>query len=208
MFTWHMKYIFLDESGELGFKKSPTRFFTITLLVCGIREEHELQRIIKKIRQRILKKKLKQSSEIKWNNSKEGIKQRVFKKLEKINFEIFTIILDKSKVYDYLRKKKHKLYNYLSKLIIAECSIEGKLELIVDKSKNKRSLRDDFDNYIRNNLRKECTNLSIKHEDSKGNGGLQILDFISGAIFNKYEFNNLEYYNKIKNKITTEKEFP
>lgn len=205
-----MKYIFLDESGELGFnfKKGSTKFFTITLLVCGVKEEQELQRVIKKVRQRILKKKMKRSPEIKWNNSNEDIKEKVFKKLESIDFEIFTIVLDKSKVYDYLKGKKHKLYNYLSKLIIAECSIDGKFELIVDRSKNKRSLRDDFNNYVKENVKKECSNLSIKHEDSKSNGGLQVLDFISGAIFNKYEFNNKKYYNKIKNKITTEKGFP
>jgi len=202
--------MFLDESGELGFNfnKSSTRFFTITLLVCGVKEEQELQRVIKKIRGRVLRKELKKSNEIKWNNSSEKIKKRIFKRIEKIDFEVFTIILDKSKVYDYLKSKKHKLYNYLSNLIITECTIDGKFELIVDRSKNKRSLRDDFDNYIRNNLRRECSNLLIQHTDSKSNGGLQVLDFISGAIFNKYEFKNLEYYNRIKDRITTEKEFP
>ena len=46
-----MKYMFLDESGELGFKfnKGSSNFFIITLLVCGIKEEQELQRVIKKI---------------------------------------------------------------------------------------------------------------------------------------------------------------
>jgi len=205
-----MKYMFLDESGELGFNfnKGSTKFFTITLLICGVREEQELQRVIKKIRKRVLRKELKKSNEIKWNNSSDDIKKKIFERIERINFEVFTIILDKSKVYDYLKDKKHKLYNYLSNLIIAECSIDGKFELIVDRSKNKRSLRDDFDNYIRNNLKRECSNLIIQHADSKSNGGLQVLDFISGAIFNKYEFNNLEFYNKIKERITTEKEFP
>ena len=78
----------------------------------------------------------------------------------------------------------------------------------MDRSKNKRSLRDDFDDYIRFKLKEKCPNLSISHEDSKSNGALQVLDFISGAIFNKYEFKNIEYYSKIKDKITTEKEFP
>jgi hypothetical protein len=32
-----MKYVFLDESGELGFKDSSTKFFTIALLVCGVK---------------------------------------------------------------------------------------------------------------------------------------------------------------------------
>jgi hypothetical protein len=61
---------------------------------------------------------------------------------------------------------------------------------------------------IRENLKISCPNLNIIHEDSKSNGGLQVLDFISGAIFNKYEFKNKIYYNRIKNKITTEKQFP
>ncbi len=203
-----MKYIFLDESGELGFGEKSSKFLTITLLVCGAVEEQELHRIVRKVRQRILKKKLKKSTEIKWNNSSDIIKSKVFEKLAKIDFEIFTIILDKSKVYDYLKEKKHKLYNYLCNLIIAECSVDGSFELIVDRSKNKRSLRDDFDNYIRFKLLDKCNNLSIKHEDSKSNGSLQALDFVSGAIFNKYEFGNLDYYDKIKDKITTEKQFP
>lgn len=202
-----MKYIFLDESGELGFKENlSTKFFTITLLVCGIKEEQELQRVIKKVRQRFFKKKLKISSEIKWHNSNEEIRNKILGKLAEINLEIFTIVLDKSKVYEYLKEKKHKLYNYLSKLILTECSITDSIELIVDRSKNKRSLRDDFNEYIRENMKQ--AQIPIRHEDSRSNGGLQCLDFISGAIFNKYEFGKLDYYNLIKPKIVTEKQFP
>jgi len=203
-----MKYLFLDESGDMGFGDKSSRYFVITILICGIKEEQELKRVIKRVRQKILKKKLKNSTEIKWNNSNESIKQKVINELSKINFEVFTIILDKSKVYDYLKKEKHKLYNYLSKLIITECSINGKCELTIDRSKNKRSLRDDFDRYIRFNLRDRVSNLSIKHEDSKLNGCLQALDFVSGAIFNKYEFKNSYYHDVIRNKIVMRKDFP
>jgi len=202
-----MKYIYLDESGELGFSKASSRYFTITLLVCDPKAEQELQRVIKKIRQKKLKKKLKESPEIKWNNSSDWIKDKVFEKLKNIKFEIFTIILDKSKVYNYLRGEKHRLYNYLTQLIITECSMDGKTKLVVDRSKNKRSLRDDFDQYIRGKVKDRCEDMEISHEDSKNNGVLQTLDFVSGAIFNKYGFEKKEYYDKIKEKITTEKNF-
>ncbi len=113
------------------------------------------------------------------------------------------------KVFDSMEEeKKHKLYNYLSNLIITKCSTDGQFGLVVDRSKNKRSLRDDFDQYIRFNLRDKCPNLSIHHADSQSSGCLQALDFISGAIFNKYEFKNTNYYEFIKDKIVTEKEFP
>ena len=202
-----MKYIFLDESGDLGFSKKSSKYLIITLMVCNVSEEPAISRIVKKARQKILKKKLKESPEIKWNNSSDWIKDKVFEKLKNIKFEIFTIILDKSKVYNYLRGEKHRLYNYLTQLIITECSMDGKTKLVVDRSKNKRSLRDDFDQYIRGKVKDRCEDMEISHEDSKNNGVLQTLDFVSGAIFNKYEFEKKEYYDKIKEKITTEKNF-
>lgn len=201
-----MKCIFLDESGDLGFGKKSSKYLVISLLVCDIKVEQEIRRIIKKIRQRILKKKLRRSPEIKWNNSSDKIRFKILTKASEKNIEIFSVILDKSKVYDYLKDKKHKLYNYLCNLILNECVLDEKIiYLFVDRSKTKRSLRDDFDEYIRFKLKNLDCNIKIKHEDSKNNGGLQVLDFICGAIFNKYEFKNKEYYDIIKNLIVTER---
>ena len=44
-----MRYIFLDESGELGFKDSSSKYFVITLLSCDEGEIYTLRRIIKKV---------------------------------------------------------------------------------------------------------------------------------------------------------------
>jgi|TARA_Y100000310_G_scaffold89559_2_gene86654 hypothetical protein len=80
------------------------------------------------------------------------------------------------------------------------------VELVVDRSKNKRDLRDDFDNYIKAQLKGLDCKISIDHEDSKSNGCLQVLDFISGAIFRKYEFGEQDFYGIIKEKIILEKD--
>src|SRR3989339_456059 len=56
-----MKYIFLDESGELGFKSTSSKYFVITLLLCDGGEVYSLRRIMKKVRQKIIKKKLKRN---------------------------------------------------------------------------------------------------------------------------------------------------
>ena len=56
-----MKYIFLDESGDLGFSKKSSKYLIISLMVCNVFEEPSVSRIVKKVRQRILKKKLKSS---------------------------------------------------------------------------------------------------------------------------------------------------
>ena len=204
-----MKYVFLDESGELGFKSTSSKYFIITLLSCDEGEIYDLRRIMKKVRAKIIKKKMKKYPELKGNNSTDKIREEVLRRFAKTQAEIFVIILEKSKVYEYLKNKKDKLYNYLSNLILNECSLEeSHICLVVDKSKTNRSLREDFDNYIRNNLSQKNNNcnLIIKHENSQKEGCLQVLDFISWSIFRNYEHKDSSFMNIIKDKIVIKKE--
>jgi len=204
-----MKYIFLDESGELGDKSSSSKYFVITLLSCDEGEIYALRRIIRKVREKIVKKKMKKYPEIKGNNSTNEIRFEVLQRFVQTNSEIFTIILEKSKIYEYLKKKKDKLYNYLSNLILNECSLDNpSVYLIVDKSKSNRSLREDFDNYIRKKLneKSQSCKLSIKHENSQKEAVLQVLDFISWAIFRNYEYKDSRFIDIIKDKIVIKKE--
>jgi hypothetical protein len=204
-----VKYIFLDESGELGFKERSSKYFVITLLSCDEGEIYELRRIMKKVREKIFKKKMKKYPELKGNNSTDKIRNDVLTRLNRTNSEIFVIILEKSKVYEYLKNKKDKLYNYISNLILNECSLDNShVSLIVDKSKTNRSLREDFDNYIRNNLNQKNSNcnLIIKHENSQKEGCLQVLDFVSWAIFRNYEYKDSKYMDLVKDKIVIKKE--
>ena len=204
-----MKYLFLDESGELGFKESSSRYFVITLLLCDEEEIHLLRRIMKKVREKIIKKKMKKYPELKGNNSNDTIRTEVLQRFTKTNSEIFVIILEKSKVYEYLKEKKDKLYNYISNLILNECSFDtSSVCLIADKSKSNRSLREDFDNYIRRKLNEKnhLDKLIIKHENSRNEGCLQVLDFISWAIFRNYEHQDSRFMEMIKDKIVLKKE--
>ena len=204
-----MKYIFLDESGELGFKRSSSKYFVITLLSCDGGEIYALRRIIRKVRERIIKKKLKRYPEIKGNNSTDKIRKEVLERFIKTNSEIFAIILEKSKVYEYLKDKKNKLYNYISNLILNECSFDDSFVcLVVDKSKSNRSLREDFDNYISRKLneKNQVCKLSIKHENSQNEAVLQVLDFISWAVFRNYEYQDSRFIEIIKDKIVIKKE--
>lgn len=204
-----MRYIFLDESGELGFKDKSSKYFIITLLSCDEGEIYSLRRIIKKVREKIIKKKLKRYPELKGNNSTDKIRLEVLSRFMGTRSEIFVIILEKSKVYEYLKDKKNKLYNYISNLIINECSFDNlSVCLIVDRSKSNRSLRDDFDNYIKKmiNNKNHIDKLVIKHENSQHDPILQVLDFISWAIFRNYEYNDSRFMDIIKEKIVIKKE--
>lgn len=204
-----MKYLFLDESGELGFKLTSSRYFLIAILSCDDNEIKKVRKIIKRIRTRKLKKKLKELTELKANNTSKQIREAVLKKLNSLNIEIYTIILDKKQVYDYLKNKKDKLYNYVSHLIISECSINDKnIDLFVDK-RGAKIIASEFTNYITEKLKginKKCK-LKVYHLDSKIESGLQVVDFVSWSIFRKYEHKDDSYYNIIKSKIKLEKKF-
>ena len=204
-----MKYVFLDESGELGFGEKSSKYFIISLLSCDESELYSLRRIIKKVRQKIVKKKIKKYPELKGNNSTDKVRLDVLNRFMQTKSEIFVIILEKSKVYEYLKGKKNKLYNYISNLILNECSFDNKsVCLIVDKSKANRSLRDDFDNYIRRRLSEKNAfdKLIIKHENSQNEACLQVLDFVSWAIFRNYEHKDPTFLEVIKDKIVIKKE--
>lgn len=86
-----MYYIFIDESGDLGTKKSSSNYF----VMAGIKvDEHKkLDRIISKTRNSTRKNTL--SNEIKGNNLPKYIKIKILKRLENIDYEVFIIVLKK-----------------------------------------------------------------------------------------------------------------
>ncbi len=75
----HIKYIFIDESGDLG--KLGSSYFTIVAL--STHSPVDFQRIVKRTRQRLFKKKLKELPEVKANNSNERIRKFVLEALNK-----------------------------------------------------------------------------------------------------------------------------
>lgn len=99
-------YVFLDESGDLGFdfNKNPSKYFSITLLVCYNRSTlFSFKSAIK----RTLLAKLNQKntkipiSELKGSNTTIKIKQYFYRQLLKYpdqSWEIYSIVVDKKKL--------------------------------------------------------------------------------------------------------------
>jgi len=200
-------FIYLDESGDLGFKKGSSKYFIITLL--KTKDEKSIRRCIKKIRQRKLNKKLKQVPEIKANNSPPQIRRKILEELGKLDIEIYCIVLPKEKVYERLREMKYKLYNYVvGKLLQGAIVFNRNINVIVDRLSMKKIIREDFDCYTQTKIEERAffprPKIKISHFDSRNNSGLQACDFVSWCIFRKYETGDASYYNLIKNKIKDE----
>ena len=208
-----MHYLYLDESGDLGFdlvNKKSSKFFTVCILL--IKSEENKKKIIKSVK-RTLRKKLNPKNkrnrivqELKGTSTTLEVKKYFFKKIKDLDFYIYSITLNKIRVYDRLVKNKSRVYNWIVRLLLDEVDfleIKDRIFLIIDKSKSKPQVI-EFNEYIYRQLMAKIDPiipLEIKHKDSCSDYCLNAVDLFSWGIFRKHERKDWEWYNIFKEKI-------
>ncbi len=210
--------IYLDESGDLGFdfsKRKTSRKFVITVLVC---ESDDAIRGFRKAVRRTLKNKLNtgknSTSELKGTNTTQAIKEYFFRQLNPNAWRIYSVILNKNRVYDYLKTKlgKKKLYNFLARFVLEKIDLTkagNAVNLVVDRSKTSAEIR-DFNSYVENQLQgllPLAVPLFITHELSCNNPGLQAVDLFCWGMFRKHEKDDAEWYAVFQQAIYYEGEY-
>lgn len=214
-------FIYLDESGDLGFnfeKRKTTKKFVITLLVCNSdATRKELDKAVRRTLKNKLNRKKKNSrfiTELKGTATTVTVKKYFFRNIKTNKFAIYSLILNKIRVENHLQTKigKKKLYNFLARLLIEKLDlskVQRNVELIVDRCKNKKEVR-DFNQYLVNQLEALLplnTDLNILHLTSQESTGLQAVDLFSWGIFRKYENNDIEWYKVYSDKVQFETEY-
>lgn len=205
-----MAYIFLDESGDLGFKKSSSKWFLFTIAM--IEEPRALERVIKRV-WRSLKKKHKRLGELHASREKDIIRKRILKQLNELNnLKVFCVILNKKKVYVDLQNQKNYLYNFTANILLdrlhnnVALNRKESIHLFIDRKDTKKILRENFINYLTGSMKnRHDGTFNVELHSSHENKSLQAVDFISWAIFRKYECGDYEYYEIIKSKIADER---
>lgn len=205
-----MLYVFIDESGDLGFTQKSSKYYVIASV--ETKNSTELDHVVKRVR-KTLRKRKKNIPEFKFTRSDDVIRRRFLDTLIKTNVRFSTIILQKQTVYDYLRDKKEKLHNYLAGFLTESLSYdytnERRFKIIVDKSIMSKEKRLDFDQYLKNRLFNSFKDINslqieIQHEDSQQHSGLQAADFVAGSVFQYYERGINRFYKIIKPKLRLE----
>lgn len=208
-----MWYLYLDESGDLGFdfvNKKPSKFFTISILaIKGVENNRRLINVVKKTLDRKLNKKRNKKryvQELKGTDTTLKIKQYFYEKAKAIPFALFALTLNKKRVFERLARDKERVYNYIARLVLDQIKFENanlQIELIVDKCKSQKQIR-EFNDYIINQLKARidpAMPLNIKHENSVSYKGLQASDLFSWGVFRKYEKGNSDWYDVFKENI-------
>lgn len=205
-----MAYIFLDESGDLGFKKRSSRWFIFTIVVT--KELKSLERAVNRV-WRPLKKKHRVMSELHATKEKDITRKRLLSLVGRIaDLQILSVALDKSKIHVDMQNQKHFLYNYTANLLLellhSQEIIDGNevIELFVDRKDTKKELRENFINYLMDSFGKKGKGrVSITLHASHQNKSLQAVDFVAWATFQRYERNDTKFYDLIKTKIAVDR---
>ncbi|MCX6724368.1 MAG: DUF3800 domain-containing protein [Candidatus Staskawiczbacteria bacterium] len=207
-----MAYIFLDESGDLGFnfkKKKTSKFFVITFL--ATENKKVIEKIVKRTHSELAKKYKRKFGVLHATKDKPIIRQRLLKRLSEKECIIMAIYLNKKKVYTNLREEKSVLYNYVANILLDRICTKkiitekDSVELIASRRETNKFLNENFRNYIDNQARSQHKiNINVKIKTPFEEKSLQAVDYVSWSIFRKYEYGDDSYYNLIKNKITEE----
>ncbi len=126
-----MWYLYLDESGDLGFdfvNKKPSKFFTVTILALSCRDAN---RKLIKAAKITLRRKLNDAKhrkrivyELKGTGTTMEVKKYFYEEVKNIKFGIYSITLNKKKVYERLTKNKSRVYNYISRKVLDKIPFE------------------------------------------------------------------------------------
>jgi len=208
-----MWFLYLDESGDLGFdfvNKRPSKYFTIAILaIQGVDKDRQLINAVKKTLARKINNKRARRRlglELKGSSTTLEIKKYFFARVKDIPFAVFALTLNKRKVYERLTREKERVYNYVARLVLDQIKFENaavQVELIVDKSKGKWEIK-EFNRYIETQLKARLdpkVPLNIRHENSTVFKGIQAADLFGWGIFRKYEKTDFSWFDLFKNKV-------
>lgn len=203
-----MWFLYLDESGDFGFdfvNKHPSKFFTITVVaVHGKQGNRDLRKAVRKTLERKLNpkhKRIRLVHELKGTKTTLPVKKYCLQQLEnsKVPYMIFSLTMDKRKLYSRLVREKERVYNYLARRLLDTIRFENantRVYLSIDKSKSKPEIA-DFNQYIERSIQARLdpnVPLHILHTDSQDQPGLQVADMFCWGIFRKYERGSDDWY--------------
>lgn len=206
-----MSYIFMDESGDLGFdfkKKGTTSYFLITFLFT--KDKRSVEKCVKKVHLG-LRKKYKKVGVLHAYKEEPVTRKRLLSLLNQKDCKIMTILLNKKKVYTKLQDEKPVLYNYVSNILLDRIfskkllQSDDPIEIVASRKETNKFLNQNFKSYLRAQLMENhnidiAISVKTPHEEK----ALQAVDFVSWAIFRKYESKDNTYYNIIRNIVIEE----
>lgn len=216
-------YVFVDESGDLGFSPQSSPFFTLGYAIMLNQNSSIIENKTRRLRKNMNRsKKITGMQEFKFSNDSDKTRVRFLKKINKFDLKLGAVVVSKDSVKKELKTDKTLLYNYIAVHEIIDTIISFYLKphspyntitYVIDKSTSVSE--DDFNEYCEGKIKKLAKprnfmsdiKTSIKHLDSKSDSRLQVADYVAGSVSTKFTRGKSKYYDMIKNKISHKKKW-
>ena len=208
-----MAYIFLDESGDLGFdftKRGTSSVFVITFLFID-GSKRPIEKIVSRTHGELNKSVKRRIGVLHATNEKPITRRRLLKRLAEKDCAVMAICLNKKNVHAKLRNEKQALYNYVANILLDRIythhavSSAAEIELVASRRETNRFLNDNFRQYLSLKVKDfHHGTMRISIKTPREEKILQAVDFVSWSIFRKYEKGDDSYYDIIKRKIVEE----
>lgn len=194
-------YIYLDESGDLGWKQGSSKHLVIGT-VCTRRRRH-FRKVMRRFKgafgvplQEELKASKASAKARRWFLERLAADQSSYCR---------AIVVFKPNVRPTLRGSGNLVYNYASGLLLVP-HIEkvARVILSVDPREQKVKAPYTFDEYLRTKLYAECDSgveLEICRPESSASNGIQAADYFCNAVFRHYERGEDACYKAIRGKF-------
>ncbi|MDE2900619.1 MAG: DUF3800 domain-containing protein [Chloroflexota bacterium] len=203
-------YIFLDESGDLGFTKSGSRFFVLTSVIMA--RPFLLYQALDELRYGCLEQGM-EFEHFHCQDNTRVVRDKVFDLLASnmIGKPIDSLVVEKPKTGPALQAEERfypEMLAYLLKYVMnrPEVKAAGEVILITDTPpirKRRQAIVKAIKATLTKTLRRG-SHYRILHQSSKAHYGIQVADYCSWAVFKKYESGNTVAYNKIRSAFWSE----
>jgi hypothetical protein len=192
------KYLFIDESGNFDFSKKGTRYFILTAILAE--DTYGLQHDLLELKLKLADQFEHYLEYFHATEDKQFVRDKVFKIIsERLpNIEIYSVVIEKRKLYAMLQHEHrlyYKVFSWLSEYIY-ECirsSTFDKLVIYTDTLPITKK-RESVEHALKEHLSEKITDrkVEIYHHDSRSNFMLQVVDYVGWAIYIKHERNKIK----------------
>ena len=206
-----MAYIYMDESGDLGFNdyELNSKFFIITFLIAN--NEKEISNVMKNLYKWMEGKKVrrKKSAFFHANQEWKASVKRALDLASRRDIKVVSLVLQKDIISRKDKENVHSLYNKAVWYLLEQSerrnylTYKDKHYFIASRKETKRQLNENFISYLESS-HSDLLDIDIIIDNPSQVKWLELVDPISFAIYQKYEYWDLELYSVIKNKIILE----
>ncbi len=184
--------VFIDESGDAGFKVSKGSSATFVIALVIFDDELEAEETALRIKK--LKRELGKSDkfEFKFNKCKRDLRVKFLEAVKDSKFRIRAIVFKKEVLYSsHLRTSKDSFYNFALRQVLENNNQTIKNAKIRLDGLGERTFKKNLIVYLRKSLNSKTQKVmdNLRFRDSKEDVLIQLADMVAGAIRKYYDHN-------------------